>query len=212
MVKKSWISVAEAAQLLQKTDRHVRRLCNAGTLDHRMDGKAYLVSIESVHALLPDASEATEEPVSESSTSPDVDAQDTSAVPDRRVVSRAPKAEFEDLEPKADTASSTADILRTSDMAADVQTQECPDMSGLLVELEKARRTQESLLTAAAMLIRHFRSNQVASDNLSGVLADLLPASQASTNPARRWLRRSAALTPWLIVGIAVVLLLAQMR
>lgn len=55
------ISVSDAARITGMTERHVRRKCMEGTFDAEKDGKAYLVSLDSVLAFK-DSGQAVDDP------------------------------------------------------------------------------------------------------------------------------------------------------
>ena len=63
MSEDQWISTREAAALLGKTDRHVRRYCDSETLHCKRDGKSLLVDRQSVEEFINEEEERPHTPV-----------------------------------------------------------------------------------------------------------------------------------------------------
>lgn len=123
MNSESWLSSAEAAARLSKTDRTIRRLCKSGKLVHRKEGKAYLIDPTSLEQFM---SESAKKP---SST--------------QAVVSDSPSSGIQaalTAEPAAVTQEPSADTTRTSGMDADRDfdvSDTPPDNSSEEIEIEQ---------------------------------------------------------------------------
>lgn len=190
----NWPNVAEAAARSGKTDRHIRRLCESGKLDHRKDGKSYLIDPASLEQLVSETSSPKDSKSakdrSESLTS-SVAGSDTEPV--------------EDTRPPADK-DRTSDILPTDIKALSHQLQ---------TSIQTVRTSQETMSEVTGQLLQrlHFEyvRNRGIEQGLQSMIAELniLPGIQSRRSRA---LNQFKKILPWILfslsTGAALLLLL----
>lgn len=200
MEDQNLLSAAEAALILGKSDRQIRRLCEAGKLDHTKNGKAYLVSRESVERLLQEMPETSE---TEGETQISLPTNSGSDVHSENEAETQVKASPAHSPRGSDMPQPESDILRTSDTPSNG----CPDIPELTKALEAARQNQHALFNVAEELFRHLQSQAEASSKLRDGLSKMLPSAPAQASSRPRWVRQAKILLPWLVSGASLLAL-----
>ncbi len=196
MAAAQWISVAEAAKILQKSERTIRRQCESGKLQARQEstpsGRAWMVCLEPVESM---ADEVTEGEIEPPSSTQDAEATATGA--DRNEAA----AIVPTLEMRISTAAATSEantevLAEVGELRHDVEQiraflagQIAAEMRDTLAALPSRDDIREDLTTAMSAAITPVMQRL---EELAGENAQLQAELQREKQKALAQVRR-----PW---------------
>ena len=184
---KDWPNVAEVAEVLDKTERTVRRLCESGKLIHRKEGKAYLIDPASLEEYILETSSA-EDIMSDRGQAADV--HRTSSEEDEDIAQassathRTSSADLDRTSDKdADVNSENADIHRTSDILPS----ELAVLSHKLrISEEAIRASHDDMSDIAGLIFERLCFEYRRNERIQKILIKLLKELQADSKLGNR--------------------------
>lgn len=198
MADDSWLDVASSARLAGKSERQIRRWCEAGKLVHRMEKGAYLIEPASLEKLIAETSR--EEYDGGDAVSDDADGS--------RAESPSPSAPEPDPPSEADIPQSFPKANRTSDMDEDITP---ADIAALSEKLRTSKQTlqksQEAMSETADLLFQRLcfenRRNRDMEGRLQAIVEEL-GIKPVLHSRRRKAVQRFKRLLPWILFGVSV--------